>query len=379
MEKFLLDLNKNTNFNLNVINVRNDIEMTGCLESIVMENKVESIYFNDDYTVYSRKRDSLIKKRFEKTNVKILNCDDVLLLGKISPKVYQKFTPFSLYFFTIFKEQIPKYLNATEGQFVRIQSKKLSINNIKNITKLKLNFTYLTRPELLKVDSKILKNYGKTRNMINEKTTGLSLYIKFGVVSIREVYKLFKENPDLIKQLIWRDFYYNLAINFPESLTIQQTRHKFVWENNKEYFKLWCTGKTGFPLIDAGMRELLQTGEMHNRIRMLCANFLVKILKIDWRWGEKHFAQQLIDYDPTINNLNWQNVAGTHVSGQPVFRIFNPYRQARLYDPKCEYIKKWIPELKNVLPEEINGENLKNYIMPIVDFNSRRNSFLKKI
>jgi len=162
----------------------------------------------------------------------------------------------------------------------------------------------------------------------------------------------------LIGELYWRDFFYHVAYSFPH--VFGNAFHKkydgIAWQKDRKLFNAWCKGKTGFPIVDAGMRQLNSTGFMHNRVRMIAASFLVKDFHIDWRWGEKYFAQKLIDYDPAVNNGNWQWAASTGCDAQPYFRIFNPYSQTDKFDKDKKYIKKWVPEF-----------DTKKYVEPIVE------------
>ncbi len=183
---------------------------------------------------------------------------------------------------------------------------------------------------------------------------------KFGTVSIREVFHLVKkelsQNHPLIRQLYWRDFFTTIAWCYPHMFghAFQRKFDQLPWNTSNADFKRWCAGMTGFPLVDAGMRQLNQTGFMHNRARLIVGSFLVKDLHIDWQWGEKYFAQHLIDYDPAVNNGNWQWIASTGCDHQPYFRIFNPWLQQKKFDPDCVYIKRWVPELRNKDPKIIH-------------------------
>jgi len=223
------------------------------------------------------------------------------------------------------------------------------------------------------------KNYTTTRDIPALSTTNLSAYLKFGCISIRQIYHaieqtLGKHHP-LIRQLYWRDFFTYLAYHSPFVFghPYHKKYEKLPWSKNMSFFKAWCQGKTGFPIVDAGMRQLNTTGFMHNRVRMIVASFLVKDLHINWLWGEKYFAQQLIDYDPMINNGNWQWCASTGSDAQPYFRIFNPWIQQKKFDPQCIYIKRWIPELKDIEPKIIHNwfgshnVEIKQYPRPLID------------
>jgi deoxyribodipyrimidine photo-lyase len=232
--------------------------------------------------------------------------------------------------------------------------------------------------QLRRIDK--LSNYAEDRNFPARcATTGLSACNKFGVLSVREVYhaiasRLGAEHT-LIAELYWRDFFTHIAYFFPEVFgeSFQVKARGVRWSHNEERFAAWCEGRTGFPLVDAGMRELNATGLMHNRVRMVTASFLTKDLHIDWRWGERYFAQRLIDYDPAVNNGNWQWSASTGADAQPYFRVFNPWSQQKRFDPECEYIRAWVDELRSSSAEEIHGlehEPLfrpRDYPAPMVD------------
>ena len=221
-------------------------------------------------------------------------------------------------------------------------------------------------------------DYQNTRDFpALDATSKLSAHLKFGTCSVREVYyaileRLGSEHP-LLRQLYWRDFFTHIAYHFPQVFG-RAFLEKFAnlhWDNNPDYFQAWCDGKTGFPIVDAGMRELNATGFMHNRVRMITASFLVKDLHIDWRWGERYFAQHLVDYDPCVNNGNWQWAASTGCDAQPYFRIFNPWLQQLKFDQDCRYIYRWLPELQAFPPKIIHQWDKKHsvcsYPAPIID------------
>ena len=219
---------------------------------------------------------------------------------------------------------------------------------------------------------KNITNYQTSRNELSVPTTQLSAYIKFGIYSIRQVFHSFK-NTALKRQLYWRDFYYNLAFENPKIFSGQPFRgSRKSWPGANKIFTKWKQGKTGYPVVDAAMRQLNETGHMHNRGRLITANFLVKLGLVDWRKGEKYFATKLIDYDPAINNGNWQWVAGTGVDYEN--RIYNPFTQGKNYDKECKYIKKWVPELKDVDPKEIHKGTYGNAIF---DYKKQRGLAVK--
>ena len=233
-------------------------------------------------------------------------------------------------------------------------------------------------------------NYDKERDELSESTTHLSAYIKYGCISIREVYfkvfDLFGIDHGIINQLMWREFYFYLVYYFPKILEGKSLKDQYdniKWENNEEYINAWKNGMTGFPGVDAGIRQMNCTGYMHNRARLITSAILIKILNVDWKIGEKYFAQKLVDYDPSVNNGNWQWSSGSGADSQPYFRIFNPWTQIKDHDKECLYVKKWIPELKDVPAKDILkwDETYKkykvNYPKPIVDYKVMREKIKK--
>lgn len=356
--------------------------------------KINCIAFNKDITPYSISRDKDIEIICKKQNVKLIQSNDYYLTepGEIvttSNESYRKFTP---YYNAVIKKKILKP-QTLKAHFVKFSSQCMYHTTIKEmIKKISINNNLLVnggRTEAIKLlnqASKNLNKYDKTRNILSENTSKLSASIKFGCISIRETYYKLIHNKDLIRQLIWRDFYANIMLNYPHVLgnSMVEKYNKIKWNHNLKWFKLWCEGKTGFPIVDASIRQLLETGYMHNRGRLIVASFLVKTLLINWQKGEQFFASKLTDYDPASNNGNWQWCAGTGVDSQPYFRFFNPWNQTKEHDPDCIFIKKWIPELKNVENKDILNWNESwikypniKYPKPIVDFNEQREKALK--
>lgn len=341
--------------------------------------KVMEITVNKDYTPYSKKRDRDLKLFCENNNIKFNKYHDILLLPKNKEKIYQKFTPF----YNKYKETKitkPNKLEPKNINFVKLTG----YNNRKKLAKyFKSGLRHQKGGRISGLKTlelaKRLVNYNEFRNNLNYETSRLSPHLKFGTISIREAYYSFvKINKDLIRQLFWRDFYY-LNINKDKNALKNPFRvinAKYTkWKTGpeaKELFQKWCKGETGIPIIDACMRQLNNTHYMHNRGRLITADYLIKHMHINWQWGEKYFAQQLVDYDPTINNYNWQFISGSGPSASPPFRIFNPTRQSILYDSECKYIKKWIPELKDIPCNDIHNWNTKYnkynniYIQPII-------------
>jgi deoxyribodipyrimidine photo-lyase len=217
-----------------------------------------------------------------------------------------------------------------------------------------------------------LKSYSETRNFpaLENGTSHFSVHLRFGTLSIRKmVQKALATNEQFLNELIWREFFMMILYNFPKVV-----RHSFKprydeikWRNNEAEFEKWCQGQTGYPLVDAGMRELNATGYMHNRVRMVVASFLIKHLLIDWRWGEAYFAQKLLDYDLAANNGNWQWTAGCGCDAAPYFRVFNPIEQLKKFDAQQQYVRRWVPEI-----------DLPSYPTPIVEHSFARNRVLEE-
>ncbi|MBN1432296.1 MAG: deoxyribodipyrimidine photo-lyase [Methanomicrobiaceae archaeon] len=351
----------------------------------------EAIFCTRDYTPYSLKRDILLERACKKAGCRYISLPGSLLnepedVLRNDGGYYSVFTPY-------FRKasSIPVYEPSEctcrnfsgEGFFEETGPQDLFYTD----TASKINKPALMTPKggraegkrLLKNTSR-LKNYDNKRNIPAENgTTRLSAHLRFGTVSVREAYhtisKELSTDHGIIRQLYWRDFFTHIAFIHPQVFKnpFYSRFESLQWYDGDDLFELWCEGRTGFPFIDAGMREMNITGYMHNRVRMAAASFLVKDLHIDWRRGERYFASRLLDYDPSVNNGNWQWAASTGCDAQPYFRIFNPWLQQKRYDPECIYIKRWIPELADLAPEEIHSLNKREsettggYPPPVVD------------
>jgi len=353
------------------------------IAQLLSQYNIKAIYINRDYTPFSQERDDKIQKISREFNVDFHCYADTLLhepeeVLKSNQKPYTIFTHF-------FKKASELHVKLPQNNpYKNFYQQSIAFEDKNTLQKLlKINNANIALPggrsnalSLLK-EIKQLKNYSQIRNFpAVAGTTKLSAHNKFGTCSIREIYteiaKHFNKEHDLIKELYWRDFFTHIAFHYPHIFgeAFYKKYNGIHWSENQKYFTAWCEGKTGFPIVDAGMRELNQTGYMHNRVRMIVASFLTKDLHIDWRWGEKYFAQQLIDYDPAVNNGNWQWAASTGCDAQPYFRIFNPWLQQKKFDKDCIYIKKWIPELSTASPKAIHnlnqGQSIINYPDQIV-------------
>lgn len=357
---------------------------------------INIVAFNLDITPYARERDDDIVKMCQRMKIFVTYDHDYYLHPPASIKTgtgtpYQKFTP---YYQTASKIKVEKPAGKRHIKFgnkdAHISNKITLSNAMSKFTKINQDIlVHGGRPEALKLLSRAvrtLNNYGTSHNDLNKHTTELSAYIKFGCISIRETYYALHSKTALIRQLYWRDFYANIMYEFPNVIghSLKSKYDKIHWHHNSNWFNAWKKGETGYPIVDAGMRQMNTTGYMHNRARLIVASFLVKTLLIDWREGEEYFAQTLTDYDVANNNGNWQWISGGGADSQPYFRVFNPWRQAEEYDPKCEYIKKWVPELKDVPTKDllkwytkyIEYKDIK-YPEPIVIYEDQREKVLK--
>lgn len=332
---------------------------------LLQEFDIQSVYTNRDYEPYAKERDAKIESLLQEKGVLFLSFKDQVIFepGEIlngSGEFYKVFTPFS---------------RAWMGKFSQTKITELGSPNWKNLLlhrplpllpleEMGFEKSEIPIPPKLR-DENLIRTYDSTRDFPAQKgTTRLGIHLRFGTISIR---KLAQEaavlNATFLNELIWREFYMMILAYNPQVVdhSFKPAYDRISWRNDPGEFRAWCEGKTGFPIVDAGMRELNETGYMHNRVRMITASFLTKFLLVDWRWGEAYFAQKLLDYDLAANNGGWQWAAGTGTDAQPYFRIFNPESQTERFDSELEYINRWIPELKT-----------NKYPKPIVDYKFAR-------
>jgi len=331
----------------------------------------KAVYTNHDYEPYARKRDDLVKKILEVKGVLFKTYKDQVIfekdeVTKDDGKPYTIFTPYSR-----------KWKSKLEKSTLKSFATEKYFNSFKKITPIALptleetgfQETLFNFPERL-IKQSIVEQYDKQRNFpAVAGTTKLSVHLRFGTVSIRKLAQVaLKKNETWLNELVWRDFYHMILWHFPqvERKSFKPAYDKIEWRNNEKEFEAWCEGKTGYPIVDAGMRELNTTGFMHNRVRMITASFLTKHLLIDWRWGEAYFAKKLLDFDLAANNGGWQWAASSGCDAAPYFRVFNPELQMEKFDPKLEYIKKWVPEF-----------GTEKYPKPVVDHKFARERVLK--
>lgn len=331
-------------------------------KSLTEDTELKSVYTNRDYEPYAMQRDEEIKSILQKKSIAFETFKDHVIFEKDEVvkddgKPYTVFTPYKNKWY---KKINDYYLSGypTEKYFKNLYQNPL--NNNDAITLGDMGFTR-SKIEIPNAEYKsILKDYHTKRDIPSVKgTSRISVHLRFGTVSIRELARNANGKSDVwLNELIWRDFYSMILFHFPHAAknSFKPAYDKISWRNNEVEFKKWCEGKTGYPIVDAGMRELNSTGFMHNRVRMIVASFLIKHLLIDWRWGEAYFARKLLDFDLASNNGGWQWASSSGCDAAPYFRIFNPYEQTKKFDPQFLYIKKWVPEFQEL-----------TYQAPIVD------------
>ncbi len=336
---------------------------------LLSDYPIQDVFCNHDYEPYSEKRDQEVRTLLHEHGANLKTFKDHVIFEKdeiltTEQNPYTVFTPYmkkwknqySLRSHEIYPSEKLLHKTIDAGHFIpELESLGYKL--------VKFSFPSSEIPE------EIVKNYHQTRNFpAIEGTSKLGLHLRFGTISIRKtVARAFHLNEVWLNELIWREFFMQLLWHFPhvENESFRK-RYQFIeWRNNEEDFLLWCRGETGFSIVDAGMKELLETGHMHNRVRMIVANFLTKLLLIDWRWGERFFADHLLDYELSSNNGNWQWSAGTGADAAPYFRIFNPAEQIRKFDPHMKYVRKWINP---------DGET---YPKPMVDYTFARKRCLE--
>ena len=331
------------------------------------EHNITAVYTNEDYEPYATARDVKIKALLAEKGIGFKTFKDQVIFApdevlKKDGTPYRVYTPYSRVWLA--KEAVqglPEY--PTTPLLSKLHKKALpSIPTIKA-----LGFgTPSHQAPTPNHNLSLMDAYDAVRNFpAIDGTSRLGIHLRFGTVSIRDMVRKAKKsnNPTFLKELIWREFFMQILWHFPHTTTasFKPQYDRIEWRNNETDFSKWCEGNTGYPLVDAGMRELNQTGFMHNRVRMLVGSFLCKHLLIDWRWGEAYFAEKLLDYEQSSNVGNWQWVAGCGVDAAPYFRVFNPTEQVKKFDKEHTYIKKWVPEYQSL-----------DYPTPMVDHKMAR-------
>ncbi len=341
-------------------------------KTLIEEYNINAVYTNHDYEPYAKERDDSIKSYLSENNIEFITFKDQVIFEK-DEVVKGDGTPYVVYtpYMKTWKEKFKTYtleIFHTKSYFGNlIQDSHLHSLSLSDIgfTKSSQKIIHYT------VTPTLIQEYEATRNFpAQDATSKLGPHLRFGTVSIRKMIKkaIAEKNEIFWQELIWREFFMQILWHFPHTAekSFKSKYDRIQWRNNEEEFKFWCEGKTGYPLVDAGMRQLNATGFMHNRVRMLVGSFLCKHLLIDWRWGEAYFAEKLHDYEMASNIGNWQWVAGSGVDAAPYFRIFNPTTQIQKFDKDLNYIKQWVPDFQEL-----------TYPKPIVDHKYARERCLE--
>ncbi len=368
---------------MQIQNLKNELEKKGSslfvfnenpvkmFEKLIPDFQIEMVFTNHDYEPYAKERDDQVARFLKSKGVKFETFKDQVIFEKSevvkddgSP--YTVFTPYSRKWKqTLSKQSFESFPSEMLAEkFIKTEAFKLPELREIGFEKSPVDIPAFNLSE------QIIMNYAVTRDIpAIEGTSKLGIYLRFGVVSIRKVAKLAMNWSEVfLNELIWREFFMQILWHFPqvESKAFKPKYDFIEWRNNEKEFEKWCIGQTGYPLVDAGMRELNATGFMHNRVRMVTASFLTKHLLIDWRWGEAYFAEKLLDFELSSNNGNWQWAAGCGCDAAPYFRVFNPESQQKKFDPDLKYILKWVPEYGTVA-----------YSQPIVEHAFARERILK--
>jgi deoxyribodipyrimidine photo-lyase len=340
-------------------------------KSLVKEFPISTVYTNTDYEPYARQRDEKIKNLLKAQDIPFYTYKDQVIFEKDEiikddSQPYSVFTPYKNRWLDTLSEPNLTQFNTPElyPHFYKMDT--IPLPTLDQIGFTPNDFPFPERD----VDHKIIQNYHETRDFpAIQGTTRIGIHLRFGTVSIRDLVRLAKRlNSTYLSELIWREFFMMILYHHPR---VVQEPYKIKyqgiqWINDEDQFQSWCEGRTGYPMVDAGMRELNETGYMHNRVRMITSSFLCKHLLIDWRWGEQYFADKLLDFELSSNNGNWQWAAGCGCDAAPYFRIFNPTTQMKKFDPDLKYVTQWVPEY-----------NQSNYPKPMIDHKFARERALE--
>ncbi len=343
-------------------------EVEEIFEQLFTEFHVDAVYANHDYEPKAIKRDEKISELCQSKNIQFLTYKDQCIFEKKEilsdqQKNYTVYTPYKKKWLSLVNEfYLKSYPNDLYEAHYRKVSTKTAMMSLKEMKFENFDFEF---PET-DLKTAMLKKYSEQRDFpsLEKATSRLGLHLRFGTVSPRELAREGLKHSDVwLSELIWRDFFMQILWHYPhvETSSFRPQYEKVAWRKDKAEFDKWCEGQTGYPLVDAGMRELNQTGHMHNRVRMVVASFLTKHLLMHWLQGERYFAEKLLDYDLSANNGNWQWSAGTGCDAAPYFRIFNPASQIERFDPEFKYVKKWVPEF-----------GTSEYVKPMVDHSFAR-------
>jgi len=328
---------------------------------------IQSVFANTDYEPAAITRDQKAAKILQDRGIEFQSFKDQVIFHhdeviKLNGSPYTVFTPYSKKWKEkLATQSIPEF--RSEHHLANL--KHLSSEYFPELQEIGYQVQTITFPEK-SFDQPLVENYAHTRDFPGENgTSRLGIHLRFGTISIRKLTRFAQIHSEVfLNELIWRNFYMDILWHFPQVVEKSfKSAYDFIpWRNDEVEFERWCAGKTGYPLVDAGMRELNQTGYMHNRVRMVVSSFLTKHLLIDWRWGESYFASKLLDYELASNNGGWQWASGSGCDAAPYFRVFSPELQAKKFDKQFNYIRKWVPEIET-----------SNYAKPLVDHAFARN------
>lgn len=318
-------------------------------KSLINEFQIDSVYTNADYEPYGISRDAEVKALLEAKSIGFRTFNDHVIFEpgtilKPDHTPYTVFTPYSKKWKAHLENTVVECLPSEKRLDALL---KTTAFDFPELAEIGFEQSNIPIPEF-DISKQLIVGYEKKRDFpATHGTSKLGVHLRFGTISIREVTRLTRSLSEVfLGELIWRNFFIDILWHFPQVVhkSFKPKYDRIEWRNNEAEFELWCKGKTGYPMVDAGMRELNTTGFMHNRVRMVVASFLTKHLLIDWRWGEAWFAEKLLDFELASNNGNWQWAAGCGCDAAPYFRVFNPEAQQKKFDPKGEYILKWVPE-----------------------------------
>lgn len=346
-------------------------------QTLINTYDIKEVYANRDYEGYAVERDRAVQDLLQPKGITLNTYKDHVIfeqkeVTKNDGAPYVVFTPYS----RKWRAKLQTRMSTHEGKPVSYYLKPYpnaayfsnlypcDISEVPSLEEMGFAPTEIDIPERV-VSQGLIRTYDETRNFPAQSgTSRLGIHFRFGTISIRDKARKAQQlNKTFENELIWRDFYAQILANFPkvETHAFRDKYERIPWRNNETEFEAWCAGKTGYPMVDAGMRELNQTGYMHNRVRMVVASFLTKHLLIDWRWGEAYFAKKLLDFDLASNNGGWQWAAGGGTDAAPYFRVFNPESQMKKFDKQLKYVKKWVPEY-----------GTSRYVSPIVEHKTAR-------
>ncbi|MET2984638.1 cryptochrome/photolyase family protein [Aureibaculum conchae] len=354
---FIYDSLKNIHLRLKKKNSSLSIKKGKTFEvwtELISEFNVKKVFFNRDYEPYAIQRDKEISTLLKSNSIEVSDYKDQVIfeqneIVKADENPYTVYTPYKNKWLEKFKPEKLILANSEKVQWNQFYTYETLFPKLESI-----GFKR-SKQKVYSPDLSVVSEYDKYRDFPAENGTSyLSPHLRFGTVSIRKLVKLaLEKNATFLSELIWREFFMQILFHFPKVITnnFKSKYDGIKWRDNQADFKRWCNGTTGYPLVDAGMRELNETGYMHNRVRMVTASFLCKHLLIDWKWGEAYFAEKLLDYELSSNNGNWQWAAGTGCDAAPYFRIFNPTTQLKKFDKDLKYTRKWIPEFDFGYPE----------------------------